>query len=614
MLISSKYQKPMKRGKLAAIKKIGSVFLCGCVAVGLLVYAPKNVLAAYLAPASTSLYHVIDIYHGDSVDWPSLPGGSDGLSAVYMKASEGCRYADPAVASNVQGAKSRGYQIGFYHVLDFNQDGAAQADHFYDVIHQYGYTCLPAVDVEFIDSNVAGQNSGDAIASCVRSFVTEFQKRSGIDVMVYANPDMINHYLNYASSSNKAFLAGQRLWLANYGGSYVYPETPHTSGAQSLSDVAIWSRWDMWQYTEDLIINGANGSVGNTDGDWATAGIFISTPSSISCIDSPNGGTYQDSVQISGWELARTGVSRVDFYLDNYQWAGSTNALTTRADVQNALNGAGYYLDPSKCGFSYTLNTHTLNDGQHTIIAAGIANDNTVQWDRRTFYTTGGAITTVDAPSGTTYYGNVPIGGWMLNRSGQQRADYYLDNFNWLGSNNGNFTKRMDVQSIVNANSLYSPNGVGSGFNYSIPAASLTPGQHTFWVAGIGNDNTVKWNNRTFTVASSQFALDSPTGTVTGDATVSGWALEHAGVQRVDVYLDIFTSNQKFYSTSDFFNRTDVHQIVDPTGQYPNSSNSGYALKMPAKDLSAGNHTVNAAVIGNDGTVNWLVSSFSVKK
>lgn len=336
-------------------------------------------------------------------------------------------------------------------------------------------------------------------------------------------------------------------------------------------------------------------------------------PISISNIDTPTeGSTLADSVTVQGWELARTGVSRVDFYLDNNQWLGSTSNLYARDDVQAAMNRNGYYPNPSKCGFTFSFNTHALDSGLHTIHIAEIANDGSVQWDTRQFYSIGGALTTIDTPHGTVSGENISIDGWMLNRSGQDRVDFYLDNYRWLGSTNS-FSQRPDVQQIINGQNLYSPNGVNSGYSYSISAASIGSGTHTLHVAGIGSDGSVKWADATFTVANSMMNLDSPYGTVSSNVQVSGWALNHAGVQRVDAYLDLGTSNQKFFSTNGTSNarlpRADVHNIVDPGYLYENSQNSGFSLTIPA---TLGTHTISVAAIGNDGEVQWRQSTFTV--
>lgn len=591
------------------MRRTGGIALSVSVALGVLLYPQQRVFAANISPGSTALYHVIDIYHGDSVDWLSLPvGGPNGLTAIYMKATEGTNYTDPAMPSEVAGAVGRGLKFGFYHFLHPSNDQsyvAAQASHFYDVIKNYGYTCLPALDVEVTDGF-----SDAVLVQSMHTFLDTFQKLSGQNIMIYADTDFVNNHFQNDSS-----LTQYRLWLADYGGTYFYPETPHSAGATSFDNVNLWPHWDMWQYTDDLYINGVNGGGGSTDGDWATAGIFISTPSSLAAIDSPRGSTYTDSVTVSGWEMARSGVSRVDFYLDNLQWLGSTSALYPRGDAQDALNRSGYYMDPEKCGFtSPAFNTHDWSDGPHTIHAAGIANDGGVRWDDYSFYTQGGAITTIDSPMKTDVYNSLPVAGWMLNRSGQQRVDYYVDNFKSLGSNNGNFVKRFDVQSIINANNMFPLGAVNSGYFNTLPLSSVGPGTHTIWVAGIGTDGTVKWQNRTFTVAPSLMCVDSPRGTLSGDdVTVSGWALEHAGIQRIDVYLDLYPGPGKLYRTSDFFPRPDVHAIVDPNGNYPNTSNSGFSLKIPGSDLSPGLHTVYAAAIGNDNTVQWSVNSFTVK-
>lgn len=242
-----------------------------------------------LPASSSNLSQVIDISHYTTTDWNQLSGG---IGAVYIKATEGANpttdYAiDSKLGSNVAGAQSRGLPYGMYHFLRFNetgsnQDAAAQADAFYNAIKNYGYTCVPVLDVEYTYDkngnpcapNLEGAYTGQQIANMISSFINRFNAISGNrGVMVYANPNMINSYLVWANDSTKAFLSQQRLWLADYGSyyndTYYYPVAPNPI---SYHTNAIWSHWDMWQYTSNLVINGV---AGKADGDWATDNIFL---------------------------------------------------------------------------------------------------------------------------------------------------------------------------------------------------------------------------------------------------------------------------------------------------------------------------------------------------
>lgn len=589
-------------------RKIGSLILAMCVAFWSLFLFPElKVSAAYLLPAGTTRYHVIDISHYNTITWSALPGD---LAAIYMKATEGSTNTDPTIASNVAGAQGRGFKYGFYHFLHPNTDQNAveqQAVHFYDTIKNYGYTCLPALDVEATDGY-----DNETLVKSIHTFINKFQALSGQPLMIYANVDYINNHFQ-----NDGTLTQQRLWLADYGGNYVYPETPHSSNGRSFDNVNIWSVWDMWQYagtskddpTSGMTISGISGL---TDGDWATDGIFLTTPDTLSSVDSPKENvTYSGYLTISGWELARTGVSRVDFYVDDNQWLGSTNQLYARDDVQKACNKSGYYLNPSKCGFAFTFYSSALSSGKHTLIVAGISNDGTVQWDRRTFYTKGNSITDIDAPQSTTYYGNIPLGGWMLNSSGQQRVDFYLDGNKWLGSNNGVFLPRPDVQAARNSDNSYPQGALYSGYSFTIPASSVTPGTHTVNVAGIGKNGSVEWSARTFTVASSSTCIDSPSGTVSGNISISGWALSHAGVARVDIYAFDSANAAHFLgsvSSGALTARADVQKAFPAYA----TLNSGYRLSADTTGLKAGPYTLSVANIGKDGSVQWQTKSITV--
>lgn len=593
--------------KKATVKKWGSIVLSGCVLLGVVFCSPPKVFAAsVLSPASDTRFHVIDISHWNTINWASLPvGGSDGLTAVYMKATQGTTYKDPQMSSEVTGAVSRGLQYGFYQYFEPNNDQgtvAQEAIFFYNTIKNYGYSCLPVLDVE-----ETGNVSDDAvIVQSIHTFLDTFKNLSGLDMMIYACPSFINEHFE-----NDTSLAKYRLWLADYGGSYFYPETPHTSGAVSFHSVAIWSRWDMWQYTSELTINGSDDGV---DGNWATPSIFISTPSALSSIDSPTrNGTYSKNLTVSGWEVARNGVSRVDFYLDNYQWLGSTSNLYARDDVQKAVNQSGYYLDPSKCGFSHTFSTETLPNGSHTLYTAAIANDNSVKWDSTTFYTVDGAITDIDSPQQTACYGTITVSGWALNPSGINRVDVYAWDSNGKAHNLGSIassalTARPDVK-----NAFPNYQTLNSGYSLTVNTKTLTSGTYTLAVAGIGNNGTVQWATRTITVGTAPLTtIDAPSGDQYGNFTVSGWALNYAGINRVDVYA--WDSTGKAHSLGSITaNALTARSDVQRAFPVYQTLNSGYSLPVDTTSLKAGTYTLAVAGIGNDGTVQWAIRTITIK-
>ncbi|MFT9077593.1 lectin like domain-containing protein [Ethanoligenens sp.] len=366
------------------------------------------------------------------------------------------------------------------------------------------------------------------------------------------------------------------------------------------------------QHTVSAEAIGSDGTV-----QW-TVRSFTAGPASASSLDSPATAMCSGNVTISGWALNHAGMNRVDVYIDlgtASQKFFSTLVNGNRADVKTIVDPDGHYIGSSNSGFNLMIPAAALPAGQHTLNAAAIGNDGTVQWMVRSFTVGPTSVSSLDSPAAATCSGDVKVSGWALNHAGMNRVDVYVD----LGTASQKFFStlvngsRADVKTIVDPDGQYIGSS-NSGFNLMIPAAALPAGQHTLNAAAIGNDGTVQWMVRSFTVGpDSVCSLDSPAAAMcSGNVEVSGWALNHAGMNRVDVYVDLGTTSQKFFSTSVNGSRADVKTIVDPDGQYIGSSNSGFSLTIPVAALSAGQHTLNVAAIGNDGTVQWMVRSFGV--
>lgn len=101
--------------------------------------------------------------------------------------------------------------------------------------------------------------------------------------------------------------------------------------------------------------------------------------------------------------------------------------------------------------------------------------------------------------------------------------------------------------------------------------------------------------------------IDSPKGTVKGDFIVKGWVINQSGLSRVDVYAD---GTHGLGNVSKFTARPDVGKIYS---LYSGAANSGFNFVVKRGVLSVGQHTINVAGIGKDGSVKWAVISLNVK-
>jgi hypothetical protein len=94
-----------------------------------------------------------------------------------------------------------------------------------------------------------------------------------------------------------------------------------------------------------------------------------------------------------------------------------------------------------------------------------------------------------------------------------------------------------------------------------------------------------------------------------GVVLVSGWALNMAGLMRIDVYYD---GNHGVGGTTAFTDRPDVDKTINPHGWYPDGGRCGFNFTIQAGRISKGTHTLNVAAIGKDGSAQWAGKDFSL--
>jgi GH25 family lysozyme M1 (1,4-beta-N-acetylmuramidase) len=347
----------------------------------------------------------------------------------------------------------------------------------------------------------------------------------------------------------------------------------------------------------------------NESVDWINYKFRVG-PDPLMNLESPASINYGGDVNVSGWAVSHAGISRVDIYMDDNIWIGSTANIYARSDVNSAVNAAGLYKDGLHSGFSYTIDASQLTVGSHTIRVAAISKDGSAQWTYRKFSVGTNPQMNLESPVTTKKYGDVNVAGWAVSYSGVSRVDIYVDNNRYIGSTS-NIYARSDVNTAINSTGQYK-DALHCGFSYTIDASQLTVGTHVIRVAAISKDGSVQWVNRNFTVAGapSQMCLDAPSSQVTGSFSISGWAISNAGLARVDIYVD---NNVWVGSTSDIYQRTDVNAAMNPNGLYKDALNSGFTYLVESGILSPGQHVLRVAAISKDGSVQWTNKTITVQ-
>lgn len=172
-------------------------------------------------------------HHQGPIDWPRVADA--GISFAYLKATEGTTYTDPRFAEHRSAAKRAGIDVAGYHYFQLCSDGAAQAEHFVDVLGDDG-DLPPALDLELVGSCADPPPAADLLAE-VRAFLAVVDRHTGRRTLVYLYPDFEARF-GFADD-----LADHPQWVRRLGDDE--PRRP----------------WAVWQYDDAGTVPGIAGGV-----------------------------------------------------------------------------------------------------------------------------------------------------------------------------------------------------------------------------------------------------------------------------------------------------------------------------------------------------------------
>lgn len=177
--------------------------------------------------------------HQGNVPWSAY--WAQGRRFAYVKATEGTTYHNPYYAEQYRGSSQVGMIRGAYHfALPNVSSGASQAAYF--ATHGGGWSpggrTLPGVlDIEYNPyGSTCYAKSPAAMVSWIRSFTTEYKRRTGRDAVIYSTTD----WWRRCTGDSPAFGATNPLWIARYASS------PGTLPAG-------WLYRTFWQYSAATI-------------------------------------------------------------------------------------------------------------------------------------------------------------------------------------------------------------------------------------------------------------------------------------------------------------------------------------------------------------------------
>ena len=407
--------------------------------------------------------------------------------------------------------------------------------------------------------------------------------------------------------------------LALYAGAAGYPKTNYVSKWQN-SNLDSTSTYDPRHFA---YLKGRATTVNDLGGQWApssTYGVEIfrlycdltgaTYLPAVSNLENPqNNATIVDGkLRVSGWALHPFGIKEVKVTLDGVTLGNATYGVT-RTDVSKIYSG---YFNGSQCGFDSTFELNNITNGVKTLKVQIIANDgtSTVVTRNITVQRNLQARSCLDAPvsNATVTTDSLSIKGWALNSKGIKSVEAFIDNTSYGTIKYG--VQRTDVNKVYPGY----PSGDNSGFDGTIDISSLSNGNKTLKVVITGNDGTVQTINRAITVKKvvleARSCLDEPTSnaTVTTDSLlIKGWALNSKGIKSVEAFIDNISYGTIKYGVL----RTDVNKVYPG---YPTGDNSGFDGTIDISKLDNGNKTLKIVVTGNDGTIQTINRTITVKK
>lgn len=214
----------------------------------------------------------------------------------------------------VRGLRNVGVKTGAYHYAVPSTDlstADAQCDNFIDILQQaygpgrYG-DLFPVIDIEApLDKSI----STDALLDWVDRFRKRFERRTRRKMMLYTGAFFIELYNNFYHTKKGFILADMPLWIAMYPEIQPNPEYPRDQGG--------WTRWRMWQFTENGSIPGVSPPVDLNYG-----------PESLELLMQPRVVQNFRAVPI-GQEIRMTWTPNTDIDLGGYNIFINANYVTT---------------------------------------------------------------------------------------------------------------------------------------------------------------------------------------------------------------------------------------------------------------------------------------------
>ena len=389
-----------------------------------------------------------------------------------------------------------------------------------------------------------------------------------------SRPDVNSTYPGYYNGSNSGF--NKTIDISNLG-----------DGNKNLEVIVVANDNSTQSYKRTIVVKST-----------------LDSKSSLESL-SDNAIVKSDTINISGWALASSGVKEVRVYVDGKD-LGTVTYGTNRADINQLYPG---YPSGDNAGFDGNINISSIASGSKTLVVRITANDGTIQNIERTIKIERlESKSHLDEPNNnvTVRSTTLSIRGWALASSGVKEVRVYVD-----GKDLGTITygtKRTDVNNVYPGYS----SGDNAGFEGNIDVSSISSGSKKLVVKITANDGTTQNIEKTINIEKGQSRsyLDEPNNNATVRSTtvsVKGWALAASGVKEVRVYVDGKDLGTVTYGTK----RTDVNNAYPG---YPSGDNAGFSGNIDVSSIGSGSKKVVVKITANDGTTQSIERTIKIEK
>ena len=205
-----------------------------------LVKAQRVILNTYFIADNELIGADLSKYQGN-VDMNRL--SEQGLSFVYVKATEGSEIVDTHFKENWSNAIESPLEVGAYHFFSFDSDGSTQAEHFIDTVGDMQGCLIPVVDVEFYADKEANPPEKEDVVRELGEYLTILEDEYHVKPMIYAQKDIYRKYI-------KDDFSEYPRWVRS-----IYYPVFFEAGRD----------WVLWQYCDTMSLDGYDGDETNID-------------------------------------------------------------------------------------------------------------------------------------------------------------------------------------------------------------------------------------------------------------------------------------------------------------------------------------------------------------